>query len=114
MRRLKTDAWCPPPVSKNDLGVVTPLVAAERKESASSFCPGASFLRACVAPLPVRDLREFLHILIIIFNSIKIFKNLFIPYKLRLFQKCYLKNVFINHILSIYIAFWLVNVCNIK
>ena len=31
MRRVKTDAWRPPPVSKNDLGVVTSLVAAERE-----------------------------------------------------------------------------------
>ena len=31
MRRLKMNAWRPPPVSKNDLGVGTPLVAAERE-----------------------------------------------------------------------------------
>ena len=42
MRRLKTGSWRPPPVSKNDLGVGTPLVAAERA-SDSSFCRGSPF-----------------------------------------------------------------------
>ena len=58
MYRLKTDAWRPPLVSKNDLGVGTPLVAAERALE-SYFCRNDSFsLRmhgpsSCQRPLGV-------------------------------------------------------------
>ena len=46
---------------KEDLGVVTPLVTAE-KERDYFFCLDDSFFCACVAPLPVRGFWEFLHI----------------------------------------------------
>ena len=81
MRRLKTSAWCPPPVSKNDLGVGTSLVTAER-EWDSSFCRYGPFLCACIAPIPVKGLWEFLHISIIILIQFKIFLFSFIPYSL--------------------------------
>ena len=47
--------------SKKDLGVVTQLVTAERERD--SFVGAVPFLCACVAPLPVRGVWEFLHIL---------------------------------------------------
>ena len=75
MRRLKTGAWRPPPVSKNDLGVGTPLVAAER-EWDFSFCRDGPFSLRMRSPIPVSGLWEFLHILIIILIQFNF--NLFI------------------------------------
>ena len=45
MRRLKTGTWRAPPVSKNDLGVGTLLVTAERK-SEIPLLPGRSLIFA--------------------------------------------------------------------
>ena len=54
-----------PPVSKNDLGVGNPLVAAER-EWDFSFCRDGPFSLRMRPPIPVRGLWRFLHILIVI------------------------------------------------
>ena len=59
------------------------LCRSQLKESdIHPFIGTVPFLCACVAPLPVRGLWEFLHILIIILIQFKyLFIYLFIPYK---------------------------------
>ena len=70
MRHLKMGAWHSPPVSKNDIGVGTLLVAAE-KEWDYSFCQHSPFsLNMCC---PYFSLGEFLHILIIIIIQFRFF-----------------------------------------
>ena len=73
MRRLKTNARGPPLVSK----VLTFRWSLQKEREIPPFVGTVSFLCACVAPLPVRGLWEFLHISIIILIQ---FTYLFIPY----------------------------------
>ena len=59
MRRLKTNVWRPPLISKHDLGVGTPLVAAENKNEIPPFVGTVPFLCACVAPILVRGVSAY-------------------------------------------------------
>ena len=75
MGRLNTNACHPPPVSK--------VLSLPKENEIPPFVGKVPFPCACVAPLPVRSLWEFLHILIIIliqFNFFFIY--LFIPHTL--------------------------------
>ena len=59
--------WRPPPVSK----VLVFRYSLLKRERDSSFCQDGPFFCACVTPLPVKGLWEFLHILITILIQFK-------------------------------------------
>ena len=74
MHRLKTNAWCPPPVSK----VLSIRWSLLEETEISPFVWMVPFLCACVNLILIRGLWEFLHILIIILIQFVFYS--FIPY----------------------------------
>ena len=82
MRRLKINAWCPPPVSK----VFALRWSLLKKNEIPPFVGTDPFLCTCITPLPVRGLWEFLHSLMTILIQLKKFfffiysRKIFLPH----------------------------------
>ena len=68
------------------------------------------FLYACVTPLPVRGLGEFLYILIIILIQNEFILKLFIPNNLNLVVRLKLWNYWLSHRFSLVHSYPLVSV----